>query len=175
MRNPTAYLLDSDVFITAKNTYYAFDICPGFWESLLHHHRSNLVFSIDRVRSELLAGRPTEDLVQWVKQTVPASFFHAVEDDRVPDRYAEIMLWAQRHPRYFDEAKAKFAAGADGWLVAYAMVHGCTVVTNERPEPDSRRTIKIPDVCQQFNVQFVNTFDLLRKLRVRLDFSRAAP
>ena len=25
------YLVDSDVFITAKNLYYSFDLCPGFW------------------------------------------------------------------------------------------------------------------------------------------------
>ena len=25
------HLMDSDVFITAKNLYYAFDIYPGFW------------------------------------------------------------------------------------------------------------------------------------------------
>ena len=28
MADPT-YLVDSDVFITAKNLYYSFDICPG--------------------------------------------------------------------------------------------------------------------------------------------------
>ena len=33
------YLVDSDVFITAKNLYYSFDICPGFWKSVVHHHR----------------------------------------------------------------------------------------------------------------------------------------
>ena len=32
------YLVDSDVFITAKNLYYAFDLCPGFWKSVVHHH-----------------------------------------------------------------------------------------------------------------------------------------
>lgn len=58
------YILDSDVLITAKNRYYAFDICPGFWKSLIHHHREGRVFTIDRVRSELLAGRKTEDLAQ---------------------------------------------------------------------------------------------------------------
>ena len=31
------YLMDSDVFITAKNLYYSFDICPGFWDSVIHH------------------------------------------------------------------------------------------------------------------------------------------
>ncbi len=39
------YLVDSDVLITAKNLYYAFDICPGFWKCLLHHHRENREFA----------------------------------------------------------------------------------------------------------------------------------
>uniref|UniRef100_A0A832A518 DUF4411 family protein n=1 Tax=Desulfacinum infernum TaxID=35837 RepID=A0A832A518_9BACT len=112
MTRPSRYLLDSDVFITAKNTYYAFDICPGFWESVLHHHKNGTVFSIDRVRSELVAGRSTEDLVKWVRDQVPDSFFKGVEEGTVPDEYTEIMLWVQRHDLYDDHAKAKFAAGA---------------------------------------------------------------
>ena len=170
MSDPAVYLLDSDVFITAKNTYYAFDICPGFWDGLLHHHSKQTVFSIDRVRGELLAGRATDDLVRWVREKVSRSFFLPAEDGDVPDKYGEIMLWAQQHSRYYQEAKAKFAASADGWLVAYAGVHGFIVVTNEKPEPDSRRAIKLPDVCQQFNVQYINTFDLLRRLGVKLHF-----
>jgi hypothetical protein len=67
--------VDSDVFITAKNQYYAFDICPGFWKSLIHHHQQARVYSVDRVRSELLAGRKTEDLVVWVKDELPEGFF----------------------------------------------------------------------------------------------------
>jgi hypothetical protein len=169
------YLLDSDVFITAKNTYYAFDICPGFWESLLHHHSRGTAFSIDRVRSELLAGSKTEDLVKWVRQTVPNSFFLLVEDDQVPTEYSGIMLRVQRHPRYYDVAKARFAAGADGWLVAYAKVRGFTVVTNETPAPDSLSAIKLPDVCARFGVPYVTTFELLRHLGVRFDFRRPSP
>lgn len=49
-------LVDSDVFITAKNLYHPFAICPGFWKCVVHHHREGRVFSVDRVRSELLAG-----------------------------------------------------------------------------------------------------------------------
>ena len=47
-----------------QRTYYAFDICPGFWKSVVHHHRAGRVFNIDRMRSELLAGHKMEDLVQ---------------------------------------------------------------------------------------------------------------
>ena len=79
-------------------------------------------------------------------------------------------MWVQRHPRYFAHAKAKFATGADGWLVAYARVHGATVVTNEQSAPESRREIKLPDVCDQFGVRRDNTFTLLRVLNVHFDW-----
>ena len=104
------YVIDSDVLITAKNLYYAFDICPGFWKSLVHHHHEGRVFSIDRVRNELLAGRKTEDLAVWVRKDLPSSFFLAAESDAaVVNAYARIMEWAQDHPDYFGSAKAKFA------------------------------------------------------------------
>ena len=114
------YVVDSDVFITAKNLYYSFDICPGFWKSVVHHHREGRVFSVDRARNELLAGHREEDLVRWVRNEVPQGFFLPVDSAEVVSAYTDVMLWVQRDPGYFDYAKAKFATGADGWLVAYA-------------------------------------------------------
>lgn len=167
------YVLDSDVFIAAKNSYYAFAICPGFWDSLIHHHGEGNVRSIDRVRTELLAGRPTEDLVQWVKSSLPAEFFEGTDDKDVTSAYERVMLWVQRNPQYFDQAKAKFATEADGWLVAYAMVHHVTVITNEQPRPQSRNRILLPDVCAQFKVTYRDTFFMLKDLAVRFDWKRA--
>jgi len=167
------YVIDSDVLITAKNLYYAFDLCPGFWKSLIHRHHEGRVFSIDRVRNELLAGQRTEDLVVWVLEHLPSSFFLAAESDAaVVNTYAHVMEWVQHHPNYFDSAKAKFATGADGWLVAYARVHGAIVVTNEQPAPGAKREIKLPDVCDQFGVGRENTFSMLRSLGVRFDWTR---
>ena len=164
--------MDADVFITAKNLYYSFDICPGFWKSMVHLHLEGRVFSVDRVRSELLVGRKTEDLVQWVKTEVPKGFFVPVDTDKVARAYTDIMLWVQRHPTYFDHAKAKFATGADGWLVAYAKVYDFIVVTNEQRTPESKRAIKLPDVCDQFGVQSDNTFTMLRALNVQFNWAR---
>jgi len=164
------YLLDSDVFIAAKNSYYAFAICPGFWDSLIHHHGVGNVCSIDRVRSELLAGRKTEDLVQWVKGQLPSAFFMGTDEEAVTGAYGQVMLWMQRNPQYFDQAKAKFATEADGWLVAYAMVHSVTVITNEQPRPQSRNRILLPDVCAQFNVIYKDTFAMLNELAVRYEW-----
>ena len=41
-----AYLLDSDVFIQAKNLHYGFDFCPAFWEWLLARNSAGVVFSM---------------------------------------------------------------------------------------------------------------------------------
>lgn len=171
MTPSTLYVIDADVFITAKNSYYAFDICPGFWKGLIRRHLDGRVFSIDRVRSELLQGRESEDLVQWVKGDPPASFFRSVDEGAIATKYTEIMLWAQRSTRFVDAAKAKFATGADGWLVAFAAVQGTVVVTNEQPAPDSKRDIKLPDVCQQFGVTYCNAFTMLRDLGAHFDWN----
>ena len=166
------YVIDSDVFISAKNGYYAFVICPGFWDSLIHHHEQGRVHSLDRIQQELLAGRKDEDLVLWVKNVIPDGFFVPSQDPDVIRAYQDIMLWVQRNPQYLDNAKAKFATEADGWLVAYARVTGVHVVTNEQPRPEARNRILLPDVCNQFGVPFHDTFAMLKSLHVRYDFAR---
>lgn len=165
-----SYIVDSDVFITAKNRYYAFDICPGFWDSVIHGFQMGRLRSIDKVRQELLNGRPEEDLVQWVKNGLPADFFLDTAEPEVVAAFGEVMLWVQRSPQYFDRAKAEFATKADGWLVAYAMVHGRCVATNEQPNPDSRKEVKLPDVCTQFGVAYEDTFAMIRALQVRYEY-----
>ena len=164
------YVLDSDVLISAKNQYYSFDICPGFWDSLIQHHQAGHVHSLDRVRQELLAGRDDDDLVHWVKSIVPSEFFLGTQDAETVSAFAEIMLWVQRHSQYYDNAKAKFATEADGWLVAYAKITGAVVITNEQPRPESRSRILLPDVCENFGVKYDNTFAMLRELRVCYEY-----
>ena len=54
MVEPGSYLLDANVFIEAKNSYYSFAICPGFWNSLIGLFNSGELCSIDYIRQELL-------------------------------------------------------------------------------------------------------------------------
>ena len=164
------FLVDSDVFITSKNPYYAFDICPGFWNSLVHHYHAGGVRSIDRVRVELLAGRKTEDLVKWVKSELAREFFLDTSGEDIVSAYEEVMLWVQRNPQYLDPAKAKFATEADGWLVAYAMADGGMVITNEQSRPESKSRILLPDVCDNFNIEYRDAFHMLRKLNIRFEW-----
>lgn len=103
--------------------------------------------------------------------TGDAGTVYLCQPEEVSSAYAEVMLWVQRSTQYFDRAKAKFTTEADGWLVAYSMVHGTTVVTNEQPRPESRNRVLLPDVCAQFEVPSKDTFSVLRELAVRFALS----
>lgn len=54
--------------------------------------------------------------------------------------------------------------GTDPFLVAVAADLGDVVVTLEVSQPQSKRSIKIPDVCKYLGVPYENTFDMMRKL-----------
>jgi len=110
-----------------------------------------------------------DDLSQWVRQHVPASFFVS-DDDEAIKCYHEIIYWVKNYSQYVDEAKRKFANSADGWLVAHAKVSGKIVVTNEQSRPKAIRKIKLPDVCDVFSVPCSDTFGMLHALGVQYHF-----
>lgn len=82
--------------------------------------------------------------------------------------YREIIAWVQDNAQFTNAAKARFADDDDGWLVAYAKAKNCIVVTHEVVRPEAKNRVMIPNICQQFDVPFVNTFDMLRALGVRI-------
>jgi hypothetical protein len=171
--NPN-FVLDANVFIQAHRRYYGFDICPGFWASLLHHERVGRLCSIDHVHRELLAGNEEDVLKKWVKSSTPDTFFAATSTEEVVGHFAAMMQWVvQDQPQFKPEAKDEFARAADGWLVAYAAANNLTVVTHEEYNPDNKKKVLIPNVCKQFNVPYINTFQMLRSLQVRLDWKAA--
>lgn len=158
----SGFLLDANVLIAAKNSYYGFDLCPGFWEALLAAHTSRSVFSLDRVRDELL--RVDDDLVHWVNN-LPESFFLSSADQNTIARFGDMQRWAQQNQQFLPSAREQFAKAADCWLMASAKAHGHTVVTLEAFNVDIRKSIKIPNVCQHFSIPYVNTFVMLKALR----------
>jgi len=158
------FVLDSNVFIEAHRRYYAFDLAPKFWESLVQHATNGQVESIDRVQQELKRGK--DELATWAKGHFGGAFM-STDDEDVFDSYRDIMRWANSQSQFSDAAKADFAKGADGWLVAYDKVHGRVVVTHEALSLDIKKKIPIPNVCQAFNVSYVNTFEMMRELGMK--------
>lgn len=154
------YLLDSDTFIQAKNLYYGFDICPGYWEWMDGAVDGCAVRSVSKVYDELVAGN--DELAQWIKGRKEDGRFLPITDPATQNAFREIAAAVQGSD-YQPPAKAQFLAGADPWLVAKARVLGATVVTMERPNPAAKRRVPLPNICIAFGVQWMDTFALLRQ------------
>jgi hypothetical protein len=152
-----AYLLDANVFIEAKQRYYAFDFHPGFWDWLLQANADGTVYSIEKVAAEMRARQ--DDLTNWVDQR-DDTFFLA-PDAPVGQSLTVVAQWANTCGQYDQSAIAAFLAAADYYLVAHAHAHQHIVVTHETRE--QRRTrIKIPNACDALNVQCMTPFEMFR-------------
>ena len=167
------FVLDANVFIQAHQSYYAFDICPGFWDALVRQHEAKRLCSIDRIKDELEAI--DDELREWSGDTAPDTFFKGTADKRVVDAYREIANWVQNEAQFNAEAKAGFLAGADGWLVAFAKAYGMAVVTHEAFAPDAIKRVPIPNLCVEFKLDYCNTFEMLEELGERFVLRHRAP
>jgi hypothetical protein len=67
-----AYLLDSNVFIQAKNLHYGFDFCPAFWDWIDQQNGNGTVYSVEKVGTELASG--ADKLADWASDRSTALF-----------------------------------------------------------------------------------------------------
>ncbi len=157
----TTYLLDTNVFIQAKNREYGFDFCPAFWDWVDTANADGKVFSIDSVRDELIGG--SDDLADWAKAR-HAQFF-LTPDGAVVDALRELSEWTT-DADYEQVAKSTFLSGADSFLVAHAIAGDHVIVTHERVD-NSRKRIKIPEAAIPHGVKCLNPYELLRTEHAR--------
>lgn len=83
----------------------------------------------------------------------------------------DVVDWIQRQS-FGQGSVSEFSAGADPFLIAYALTHGHTVVTNEKLAPVNTHKVKIPNVCQNFGVEYTDPFKMLRALRASFVLKR---
>jgi predicted nucleic acid-binding protein len=159
------FLLDANVLITAHRSYYAFDICPGFWEAVKASHAGARIFSTQRVLAELRRGG--DALLAWVEADLPEGFFLDDSTSDVISEYAPMMQWVQTRD-FNTPAKMKFATDADGWLVATAKHAGYVLVTHET-RSDAKARVPMPNVSDHFGVSFCNTFEMLRAMSCKFE------
>ena len=168
MSDAPRYLIDSNILIEAHRHYYAFNLCPGFWKSLVWLHGQDRVLSLDKVKDEIT--RETDDLVTWATTDMPETGFAVSQEDVVVEWFAKMQIWAQEQTQFTDAAKEEFAQVADAWLIAYARAHNLILVTHELYKSDVKKRIPIPNVFRAFNVQCANTFEMLSALSISYDW-----
>lgn len=165
-----SYLVDTNIFIQAKNFHYQFGFCPQFWAWLEDANRSGVISSISKVYKELRAGKVDCPAKIWADR-LPKPFFR--DDDKNPGVmgcYKDVMAWA-----WDEQGKNKFTLGAaqdfsqpyraDAFIVAAAINYDCEIVTQEslKQPTGCMSSIQIPNAAHAFGVKTITVFDLLRR------------
>lgn len=159
------YLLDSNCFIQAHRQIYPIDVASSFWDKIKELADRNIIHSIDKVKGELFENQ--DPLTNWIDSNFEDSFFKDTDTEIVLKEYQKVVRWAQsQSDQYVTKAIEEFLEydNADAWLISYALATEQTVVTYEVSSPESQTKIKIPDVCNVFNVPCVNTIEMFRDL-----------
>lgn len=155
------YLLDANVFITAKNTYYPIDRVPEFWEWLIYKGEQGNVKIVQEVYDEIHGGK--DDLSLWAKEGEVLNALLLDEDVDV-NEVRNVIEQGYASNLTDDEVEK---VGRDPFLIAYAKfdIDNRIVVTTEVSASSKQRANRrIPDVCDDFNVKCIDTFGLTRDL-----------
>jgi hypothetical protein len=123
------------------------------------------IISIDKVKNEIYDKN--DALKEWCKTNLPENFFKDTSQGMAT--YGQVSAWAiSKSSHYMPNALNEFldADEADAFIVAYALTdpNNRVVVTQETSEPNRKNKIKIPDVCNDLNIRFLNTMDMFRQL-----------
>ena len=160
------YLIDANVIITAKDSYYAMDQVPEFWDWLVHQGQiGNIKIPVENW-DEVSPGPDKDDpdpFYVWRKDKDVADAL--VLDEEIDELLLHKVIaegYQIDEPTEDDLEKMR----ADPFLVAYALCSAdrC-VVTNEASRLSRVGANRhLPDVCRNVDVKCYNTFQLTRLL-----------
>ena len=156
-----SYLLDANVFMSAKNLHYGLDFCPAFWDWLAHKGHTGSVLSIDKVADEIEAGQ--DELSVWARNHSDALFRRT--PPALASQFTQVSTWSTGQ-QYTPAAINTFLQAADFYLIAHALAGHHVVVTHEVPSNSPGR-IKIPNACVGLGVRFMTPYQMLRTEQAR--------
>jgi len=121
----------------------------------------DVVGSIEMIAVELKDG--DDVLAEWA--TKRPKHFISNDDTTTQGHFGEILQLVYSRD-YNKGSRDNFLSKADPWLIAKAKTIGATVVTHEARILQGNK-VKVPDICDLFEVPCIGTFDLLRVLKAR--------
>ena len=146
-----AYCFDTSSLIECWSRSYPPDVFPGLWLKMEDLVELRLVVSPEEVMVEL--GRQDDGLAKWARDR--PSMFLAL-DEPIQRATRDVL---GRFPLLMKATKNR--NGADPFVIAAAVVHGFSVVTEEIVSPETKP--KIPFVCRALNVRCIGRLEFLRE------------
>ena len=111
---------------------------------------------------ELVDGN--DELAEWIKERKDSKIF-VKPNDIVQSNNGKIANYVnEEYPSYQSKV---FLEKADSWVIAQAMSDDSVVVTFEVLVPEVSNKVKIPNICNVFNVQYIEPYEMMRKCKVQ--------
>ncbi|MBS0026489.1 DUF4411 family protein [Chitinophaga sp. 22321] len=158
--NATAnkYCIDANVLIQAWQKYYNPKFCPDYWNVLIELGKQGVIFIPEMVYEEIV--RTEDDLSKWLKNSkIP---IHKISEP-VTVCLQKIYSNNPVHKNLVDNTKARSLA--DPWVIAHALNENATVVTKEEKVTALNSVkIKIPNVCENMGIRWINDFEFIQEL-----------
>ena len=155
------YCLDANVLIQAWQKYYSPKVCPSYWDILIILGNEGRIFLPEMVYEEIV--RTEDDLSQWLKTSnIPIRKI----DENVTNCLKNIYSVNPIHKFLVDNTKSRSLA--DPWVIAHAINERATVVTKEeKVTARNSKRIKIPNVCDNMNIEWMSDFQMITELNIK--------
>lgn len=163
--NANKYCLDANVLIQAWQKYYNPKFCPDYWKVLIELGNQGTIFIPEVVYEEIT--RTEDDLSKWLKGSkIPIKKI----SEPVTICLQKIYSNNPTHQNLVDNTKARSLA--DPWVIAHALHENATVVTKEEKVTAlSSNKIKIPNVCDNMGIKWINDFQFIDELDIKFKCS----
>lgn len=145
------FSIDTSSLIAAWERHYPMDCFPSVWAKLENLVQGERLLASSEVGEEL--KKKSDGVIKWAKKQ--NGLFVPV-DQAQQEALSEIL---GKHPKLVDARRGRSAG--DPWVIAVAMVNGCTVVTEEKAA--GLNAPRIPDVCSALGIPCLSVLDVIRQ------------
>lgn len=154
------YCLDANVLIQAWQKYYSPKFCPDYWDILNEFGENSILFLPEVVYDEIT--KTDDDLSRWFKKSkIPIRNITEPVIKCLQNIYSNNLS----HKFLVDNTKARSLA--DPWVIAHAINENATVVTKEEiVNARNSSKIKIPNVCENMGIRWINDFQMIEELDI---------
>ncbi|OYU97382.1 MAG: hypothetical protein CFE21_03570 [Bacteroidetes bacterium B1(2017)] len=155
------YCLDANVLIQAWQKYYNPKFCPDYWDVLNELGKLEKIFIPELAYEEII--RTEDNLSRWLKASkIPVQKI----SEQVTKSLQKTYLHDPIHKSLVDNINGRSLA--DPWIIAHALNEKASVVTKEEKITalNSKR-IRIPNVCDNMGIRWINDFQLIDELDIR--------
>jgi Domain of unknown function (DUF4411) len=154
------YCLDANVLIQAWQKYYAPKFCPDYWKLLNDFGNEGTIFLPRNVFEEI--AKTEDDLTAWLRNS---KISIKEIDSEVANCLRDIYVANPLHKYLVDNTKQRSLA--DPWVIAHALKENACVVTKEEKVTATTTRIKIPNVCENMDIRWINDFEFVEELNIQ--------